>query len=185
MISVECGGNLLDLKAGDKVLLNGTVFTARDKAHRFLAENNFDKIKNSVIYHCGPIVKDNGAIAAGPTTSSRLNFYTPKIIEKYGIKAIIGKGGMDGSVINAMRGKCIYFSAIGGLGVLYADSIRVKGVYKPEFGMTEAIWEFEVKDFPLVVAIDSRGKNIYEDIYNKSKAVFQKQVTANPEQLQK
>lgn len=166
--------DILKLKIGDKVLINGTIFTARDKAHQFLLENDFDKIRNSIIYHCGPIVKNNEVISAGPTTSSRMNPYTPKLIEKYGIKAIIGKGGMDNSVLNALKGKAVYLSAVGGAGVLYAKAMAVKNVYKEEFGMPEAIWEFEVKDFPAIATMDSKGSSLYEEVYQKSKAVFMK-----------
>jgi len=161
--------DILKLNAGDKVLINGTIFTARDKAHRFLLEENFENIKNSIIYHCGPIIKNNEVISAGPTTSARMNPYTPKIIEKYGIKAIIGKGGMDVSVLDALKGKAVYFSGIGGVGVLYANSIKLKNGFKKEFGMPEAIWEFEVKDFPVIVTMDSKGNSLYEDIYQSSK----------------
>lgn len=169
---------VFELKVGDQVLLNGKLFTARDKAHQFLLQENFDKIKDGVIYHCGPIVKDNKVIAAGPTTSARMNIYTPKIIEKYKIKAIIGKGGMDDSVLDALRGKAVYLSAIGGAGALYASSIKLIGVHKEEFGMAEAIWELEVTDFPVIVTMDSRGNSLYEDIEKKSKKVFEKLIKA-------
>ncbi len=170
-LSVE---EILKLNVGSNVLLSGTIFTARDKAHVFLLENDFDKVKDSVIYHCGPIIKGNKAIAAGPTTSSRMNPYTPKLIEKYEVKAIIGKGGMDNSVLEALKGKAVYFSAIGGAAVTYANAISVKGVDKEEFGMPEAIWEFEVKDFPLVVAMGAKGNSLYDEVYQKSEKVFRR-----------
>lgn len=169
--------NISNLKVSDRVLLNGTIFTARDKAHKFLLKNKFEKIKNSIVYHCGPIIKGNRVIAAGPTTSARLNPYTPRLIEKYGIKAIIGKGGMDNSVLEALREKAVYFSAVGGAAIVYAKTMKVKNVYKLEFGMPEAIWEFEVKDFPVIVTMDSKGNSLYEDIYQKSKAVFLKLIS--------
>jgi fumarate hydratase subunit beta len=162
------------LKIGDKVLLNGTIFTARDKVHEFLLRNDFKKIENSVIYHCGPIVRGFKIIAAGPTTSNRLNSFIPKLIQKYKIKAIIGKGGMDNSVLNALKGKSVYFAAIGGAAVLYAELMKIKNVYKKEFGMTEAIWELEVKDFPVIVAMDSKGNSLYDKVYQESKVIFQK-----------
>ena len=166
--------DILKLKVGDNVLINGIIFTARDKAHKFLLEEDFEKIRNSVIYHCGPIVKDNEVISAGPTTSARMNPYTPKVIEKYGIRAIIGKGGMDNSVLNALKGKAVYFSGIGGAGVLYAKSITLKNGYKKEFGMPEAIWEFQVNEFPVIVTMDSKGNSLYEEVYKKSKDAFMK-----------
>lgn len=158
---------VLKLKAGDFVELSGTVFTARDRAHEFLLKNKFPKIKNQIIYHCGPIVKQKGKkfeiISAGPTTSARMNIYTPKIIRKYSIPAIIGKAGMDENVLKALKGKAVYFAAIGGLGAKYAKCItHVNSVYKKEFGMPEAIWELEIKDFPLIVGMDAKGKSIFK-----------------------
>lgn len=168
--------NIMDftrLKAGDKISLSGTIFTARDKAHLFLLENNFDKVNNSIIYHCGPIIKDNKVVAAGPTTSSRLNPYTSELIEKYNIRAIIGKGGMNKDVLSALKGRAVYFAAVGGAGLVYAKNMKVTNVYKQEFGMPEAIWELEVKDFPAIVAMDAHGRSIYEDVLVKSRDVFE------------
>ena len=161
------------LNVGDRIQLSAKLFTARDKAHLYLLDNNFDKIKNSIIYHCGPIIKDNKVIAAGPTTSSRLNPYTPKLIEKYNIKAIIGKGGMDESVLKALRGKAIYASAIGGAALVYAKNMTVKKQHMPEFGMPEAIWELDVKDIPLIVTMDSKGNSLYDDILQNSKNILE------------
>ena len=160
------------LNIGDKVLLEGTIFTARDRAHLFFLENDFQKIKNSIIYHCGPIVKGNEVIAAGPTSSSRFNVYTKELIDKYGIKAIIGKGGMDKNVLEALRGKAVYLSAIGGAALLYTRNMQLRNVYKPEFGMTDAIYELEVKDFPVVVTMDSKGNNLHEEILRKSEKAY-------------
>lgn len=163
------------LHVGDKLNLTGTIFTARDKAHLFFLDENFPQIKNGVLYHCGPIIKDNTAIAAGPTTSNRISAYTPQVIEKYGVRAIIGKGGMDKSVLDAMKSKAVYLAAVGGAAIVYAKAIKVKNVYKlQEFGMAEAIWEFEVKDFPVIVTMDSHGKSIYDDVKNKSEEKLKK-----------
>lgn len=166
--------DVLKLKAGDKVFITGTIFTARDRAHQFFVNSDYPKIKDSIIYHCGPIVKDNIVVAAGPTTSSRMNPYTPKVIETYGVKAIIGKGGMDSGVLDALKGKAVYLSAIGGAGIIYSDSITLKGVDKlSEFGAPEAIWEFSVKDFPAIVTMDSHGNSLYEDILKSSGKEFE------------
>lgn len=156
------------LNAGDKVLLNGKLFTARDRAHVFLLENDFPQIKNSIIYHCGPIVRNNEIIAAGPTSSERFNRYTGKLIEKYGIRAVIGKGGMDRKVLESMRGKAAYLSAIGGAGLLYAKGMRLLKVHMPEFGMADAIYELEVKGFPAMVTMDSKGNDLHEEILKNS-----------------
>ncbi|MBN1157238.1 fumarate hydratase C-terminal domain-containing protein [Candidatus Woesearchaeota archaeon] len=157
------------LRVGDKVNLNGTVFTARDKASIFLLENDFQKIRNGIIYHCGPLIKNNKVISAGPTTSARMNQYAPELIKKYNIKAIIGKGGMDEKVLNALKGRAVYFSAVGGAGALYAKKMKVVNVYKKEFGMPEAIWEFEVRDFPVTVTMDSKGNSLYDEIKEMSR----------------
>jgi fumarate hydratase subunit beta len=161
-----------NLKAGDRLLLTGTILTARDKAHLFLLDTDFPKANSSIIYHCGPIVKDNNILAAGPTTSARMNPYTPKLIEKYDIKAIIGKGGMSKEVLAALRGRAVYFSAIGGAASMYASKMKLKKVHKLEFGMAEAMYELEVKDFPVVVMMDSKGNSIYDDVLEASEKVF-------------
>lgn len=161
--------DIAQLKVGDEILLSGTIFTARDKAHKHILENDFSKIANGIIYHCGPIVKENRIISAGPTTSSRMNPYTPKVIEKYAVRAIIGKGGMDSDVLRALRGKAVYLSAVGGAGVLYANLMHLKNVFLSEFGMPEAVWELEVRDFPAIVSMDSHGNSLYEEIKTKSR----------------
>jgi len=169
------------LKVGDKVELSGTIFTARDKAHLYLLESSeFDeKLKNGVIYHCGPIVKKDGSsiriISAGPTTSERLSLYAPEVIKKYSIKGIIGKGGMDKKTLMTMKKHgCVYLAAIGGMGAFIASSIKnVKAVYKEEFGMPEAIYEMDVEDMPLIVAMDARGNSIYDRVLKSSLREFE------------
>ena len=161
--------DVTQLKVGDVVQLSGTIFTARDTAHKYVIEEDFNKIRNAVIYHCGPIVKNNKIVSAGPTTSARLNIYTPKLIEKYGIKAIIGKGGMGKETLEALKGNAVYLSAFGGCGALYAECMNVIGCDKKEFGMPEAIWKLEVKDMPLIVTMDSKGNSLYEEIRAKSR----------------
>ena len=158
------------LKTGDKVELSGVIFTARDKAHLYLLESRFQKLENGIIYHCGPIVKDNKVVSAGPTTSERLSLYAPDIIKKYRIKAIIGKGGMDNNTLKAMKEHgCVYLAAIGGAGALIASKIKsIKNIYKKEFGMPEAIYELEVENMPAIVAMDSKGNSIYENILKHS-----------------
>jgi fumarate hydratase class I len=169
------------LRVGDTVLLNGHIFTGRDRAHLFFLRNDFARIKDAVIYHCGPIVRhENGAydiVAAGPTTSARMNKYTPELIDKYGVKAIIGKGGMDREVLGALRNRAVYLSGVGGAALIYADSIiKVRNVHKLEFGTPEAIWELQVRNFPAVVTMDSKGNSLHEDVLNESKKAFEKLV---------
>jgi len=159
-----------ELKIGDKVELSGIIFTARDKAHLYLLESRFQKLENGIIYHCGPIVKDNKVVSAGPTTSERLSLYAPDIIKKYRIKAIIGKGGMDNNTLKAMKEHgCVYLAAIGGAGALIASKIKsIKNIYKKEFGMPEAMYELEVENMPAIVAMDSKRNSIYEKILKHS-----------------
>ena len=167
---------VVGLKAGDVVYISGEIFTARDRAHQRALEYmekgmelpvSFD---GSVVYHCGPIIiKEGGGwkvVSAGPTTSSRMNAVTPKILEKVSVMAIIGKGGMDERVIEALRGKGVYLAYTGGAGALAAKAVKkVKAVFWEDLGMPEAVWVFEVERFgPCVVAIDSHGKSLYAEV---------------------
>ena len=154
------------LKCGDTVYLTGKVFTARDGAHKkMLSEKKlpFQLEKSLVIFHAGPIIKDSKCIALGPTTSSRMDEFEPETIRKFGVRAIIGKGGMGGNVVKAMKGKCVYLAFTGGCAAIGASFVkRVIALHWPEMGMTEGVWELELENFgPLVVAIDSRGKSLY------------------------
>jgi len=162
------------LKAGDMVRLDGLLFTGRDEMHlRALEMHERGEplpidLEGAALYHCGPIVKkDDGAwmlVAAGPTTSARMNTLEPKFIETFGVRAIIGKGGMSQPTIDAMkRHGCVYLAITGGAAVLAARGVkRVAGVEWLDLGMPEAIWKLEVEDFgPLIVGIDSHGDSLY------------------------
>lgn len=161
-----------DLKIGDIVYITGTIYTARDETHlRLLEEGSPIDLEGAVIFHCGPIVEktDDGweIVAAGPTTSSRMNSLEPKTIERFKIRGIIGKGGMDSNTLEAMKEYgCVYLAITGGAALLAARSIeRVESVYWLDLGMPEAMWVLKVKDFgPLVVAMDTKGASIYADI---------------------
>ncbi len=164
---------------GDEVLFTGRFFTARDKAHRWLLQHDFKPLHGAVVYHCGPMYQHVGKaikiLAAGPTTSARLNLYTPRLIQRYGIRAIVGKGGMDNVVQQALIGYGMYCAAIGGAAVLYAHCIvKVVNVYKQEFGMTDAIWELEVKDFPVICEMDIHGNSLFKMVETKSKQNIKK-----------
>ena len=172
------------LKIGDMVELSGVVFTARDMAHKYFIENpdRFrDMLKNSVIFHCGPIAKKEGSewkiAAAGPTTSIREEPYEADVIKNYGIRAVIGKGGMGEKTLAAMKKYgCAYLSAVGGIAALIAKSIKkVKNVYMlDEFGVPEAIWELEVEGFPAIVTMDANGNSLHNDILKKSEDKYKK-----------
>ncbi|PKL68642.1 MAG: fumarate hydratase [Methanobacteriales archaeon HGW-Methanobacteriales-1] len=170
-----------DLKAGDVVYLSGTIFTARDRAHnRIIQEGAPYDLEGSVIFHAGPIIKMEEAtdksddldmpnakmIAVGPTTSTRMNPFQSEVIDM-GVKAIVGKGGMDENTSKALiRNKAVYLAAVGGCAALYVNAIKkIKNVFWLDLGVPEAIWELEVEKFgPLVVAMDSKGANLYEEI---------------------
>ena len=156
-----------ELEIGDVVYLSGTVHTARDEAHKRMLNKDeelpFD-LNEGVIYHCGPIVLREGKrwriISAGPTTSSRMNDLAPEIIEKYEIRAIIGKGGMGEKVREKLFQRGVYMAYTGGAALLAASKIKeVLNVYWEDLGMAEAVWELEVRDFgPLIVTMDSHKK---------------------------
>ncbi|MCS7121323.1 MAG: FumA C-terminus/TtdB family hydratase beta subunit [Archaeoglobaceae archaeon] len=169
-------GDVLKLKVGQEVTVTGTVYTARDEAHEKIVEflKKGEKLPfeldGSVIYHCGPIVKDNKVISAGPTTSARMNKFSLEILKRVNCIAFIGKGGMSREVVNAMKGKAVYLAFTGGAGALAAERIlKIKNVYWEELGMPEAVWELEVEDFPCIVAIDAHGNSIYEEVEKKVK----------------
>ena len=109
-------------------------------------------------------------ISAGPTTSARFEKRSIKLMQKYSIKAFIGKGGIDDDEVKkAMKNKAVYLAAVGGAGVLYAKAMKIENIYLRQFGMADSVWEIEVKDFPLIVAMDAHGNSIYHDIYLYSK----------------
>jgi fumarate hydratase class I len=165
------------LKAGDVVLLSGTVFTGRDEVHKYLYKGgDLPMLHGGVIYHCGPVVlEENGryrVTAAGPTTSIREEPYQAEIIARYGIKAVLGKGGMGGKTLEAcQKHGCVYLHGIGGAAQVYAQTvIDVPNVFlKDEFGSPEAVWEMVVKDFPAVVTMDSHGRSLHAEVAERSK----------------
>jgi fumarate hydratase class I len=168
------------LKAGDIVLLSGTVFTGRDAVHQYLHKGgNLPVIKGGIIYHCGPVVlEENGTyrvMAAGPTTSIREEPYQADVIERFGIKAVIGKGGMGPKTLQACKEHgCVYLHAIGGAAQIYARCVeQVPNVYLKQFGSPEAVWEMQVKDFPAVVTMDAHGKSLHQEVADRSKVHLQ------------
>ncbi len=165
------------LKAGDEVSLTGTIITARDAAHKRLCEIISKgkippiNLKDAVIYYAGPTPpRPRRPIGAcGPTTSSRMDPFTPQLI-KLGIGGMIGKGDRSDEVIDAIKKhKCVYFIATGGIGALLSTKVRsAKVILYNDLG-PEAIYKLEVKDFPLLVGIDSKGRNIYGKAGRKKK----------------
>ena len=158
------------LKKSDRVYLSGTIYTARDAAHKkivaLLKENKplpFE-LQNSIIYYAGPTpAKNNLAIGSiGPTTSSRMDVFTPLLL-KNGLKGMIGKGGRSEAVVNSIeKEKAIYFAAVGGAGALYSGAVtECEVIAFSELGC-ESVKKLTVKDFPLTVAIDSFGNSLFE-----------------------
>ncbi len=168
--------DIRSLKVGDVVLLNGDLFTGRDAVHRYLYDGgDLDVIKGGIIYHCGPvIVKDDQewkVMAAGPTTSIREEPYQAEVIRRFNLRGVIGKGGMGKNTLDAChKYGAVYFHAIGGAAQIYAKAIKkVKGVYLEEFGSPEAVWHFEVENFPVVVTMDSHNNSLHEKVEKLAK----------------
>lgn len=170
------------LKIGDVVYLNGDILTARDEAHvrafEYLEKGKKLplRLKDAAVFHCGPIMQKKGdewqLIAAGPTTSSRMNSLEPELIEKFGVRAIIGKGGMSKPTLDAMeKFGCVYLAITGGAALLAAKGIKsVKAVHWLDLGMPEALWVLESENFgPLIVAMDAHGHSLYENVENDTK----------------
>ncbi len=168
------------LNVGDEVFLSGIIVTARDQAHKLMVEKKPDFIreylKESVIYHCGPVVRkeEDGSwsfVSAGPTTSIREEPYEADVICEYNVRGIIGKGGMGDKTLEGLK-KCgaVYFHAVGGAGTLIANSVKkVHTVFMlEEFGTPEAFWVIEVENLPLVVTMDSKGNSLHKEIFKNS-----------------
>ena len=168
------------LQVNDNVYLSGTIVTARDAAHRrALRFNNKGKqlpinLDGLAVFHCGPLMKQENkgwrVVAAGPTTSSRMEPFEDEFIKHFKIRMIVGKGGMGKKTVDAMKKYgAVYGAFTGGAAVLAAKAIKqVKSVEWSDLGMPEALWILEVEEFgPLTVAIDTHGNNLFETIQNK------------------
>ncbi|MBI4731519.1 MAG: fumarate hydratase C-terminal domain-containing protein [Chloroflexi bacterium] len=187
-----------ELKVGDPVMLNGIMITGRDTVHKWMIETFIKKIRTlqkddievyealkpilngGIIYHCGPVVsgldtKQYKFVAAGPTTSIREEPYQADGMKHFHLKGVIGKGGMGAKTLKGCQEvPGVYFHAIGGAATLIAQSVtRVLGVYKYEFGVPEAIWVIEVKDFPAVVTMDAHGQSLHQVVEEQSGKVLQ------------
>jgi len=188
-----------ELKVGDPVALSGVMVTGRDAVHKWMVEtfirqtrppqgddlSVYEAIKpllaGSAIYHCGPVVagletKAYRFVAAGPTTSTREEPYQGDVMRHFKIKGVIGKGGMGPKTLAACQEvPGVYLHAIGGAASLIAQTVtRVLEVYKLDFGVPEALWVIEVKDFPAVVTMDAHGRSLHAEVEAKSRAVLEK-----------
>jgi len=176
------------LKVGDGVLISGIVHTGRDAVHKYLHEGGAlppgVSLRDGILYHCGPVMmkQDDGSwkcTAAGPTTSIREEPYQWQIIRDFGVRGVIGKGGMGDKTVPACKEfGCVYLHAVGGAAQVLAECIKkVRNVFFYEkFGAPEAIWEFEVEDFPAVVTIDAHGNSLHREILEKSRAELAKRL---------
>ena len=176
------------LKLGDEVSISGKLFTGRDAVHKYLHEGGQlppgVNLKDGVLYHCGPVViKDERGewkcVAAGPTTSIREEPYQWQIIRDFGLRGVIGKGGMGEKTLQACKEHgCVYFHGIGGAAQVLAQCIKkVPNVYMmDEFGAPEAIWEFEIENFPAIVTIESHGNSLHKEVFASSQAELAKYV---------
>jgi fumarate hydratase class I len=187
-----------ELTIGEPVLVSGIMVTGRDTAHKWIEETFIKKtraplpgdeaiheelltiLKGSMIYHCGPVVsgldtKQYRFVAAGPTTSIREEPFQADVMEHFGLRGVIGKGGMGPRTLEGCRKTPgVYLHAIGGAASLIAQTVkRVGGVYKIEFGVPEAIWVIEVERFPAVVTMDAHGNSQHEAVFNSSKKVLE------------
>ncbi|MDE6615131.1 MAG: Fe-S-containing hydro-lyase [Lachnospiraceae bacterium] len=160
------------LSAGDFVYITGTIYTARDAAHKRMYEALLEDkeipfdLENNIIYYLGPSPARNGQVigSAGPTTSTRMDKYTPLLLEK-GLKGMIGKGRRSEEVINSMnKNNAVYFAAIGGAGALLSKCIKKSEVIAYDDLGTEAIRKLEVENFPVIVVIDSKKNNLYDNV---------------------
>jgi fumarate hydratase subunit beta len=166
------GDEVLSLRAGDHVELSGIVYTARDEAHLRMREHGIPfEPRGAAIYHCGPVVKDNRVLAAGPTTSARMNDLSGFLLDR-GVRGLIGKGGMGAAVREELRGRGVYFAFTGGCAALAASHMTLKGVFFEDLGMAEAIWVIELDRLPLVVGIDAQGNDIFEATRKNAERVY-------------
>jgi fumarate hydratase class I len=185
--------DVLGLYTGDSVLLNGTIITARDTAHKWIYDRFISKVivptsedfdiynhikrilQGGAIFHCGPVVRgldshDYRFVSAGPTTSIREEPYQGEVMRHFNLKGIIGKGGMENNTLKACgEVPGVYFHAVGGAGALIAQSVEhVIDVYKLEFGVPEAMWVIRIKNFPAIVTMDAHGKSLHKAVKNDS-----------------
>jgi len=173
-------GEIRKLKVNDVIYITGTIVTARDQAHRRALEYFKQgkplpiNLEGLAVFHCGPVVSKEGdkwvAVAAGPTTSTRMDIFEDEFIKDFKVRVVIGKGGMGKRTTDAMaKYGAVYGAFTGGAAILAAKAIKnVRGVEWLDLGTPEALWIFEVEDFgPLTVAIDSHGNNLFMDVAKK------------------
>ena len=178
------------LKVGDFVELTGRMITGRDAAHTWLVAERRDEVapylEGTVIYHCGPVVRqnDDGSwdfVAAGPTTSIREEPYQADVICSYGLRGVIGKGGMGARTLEGL-GRCgaVYLHAVGGAAQVLARAVKkVERVFMlEEFGIPEALWVIQVERFPVMVTMDSHGASLHDEVESRSREQLDRLLSA-------
>ena len=176
-----------DLRVGDEVRLSGVIVTAREPGHEYMLRHRppylAKTLQYGVLYHCGPMVRKQGktweVIAAGPSTSMRYEAYTPSVVRDFGIRAIIGKGGLGLQGRRTLRRHgCIYLHAVGGLAAVLAQCVeRVVSVHRlREQGTSDAFWLLDVKDFPAVVTMDASGGSLHDQVSAYSERVLREAI---------
>ncbi len=173
-----------ELRVGADLELTGRMVTGRDAAHKWLLEEQRQKVEpflaGTMIYHCGPVVRTISEdswefVAAGPTTSIREEPYQAEVIRRYGLRGVIGKGGMGAQTLEGLgRSGAVYLHAVGGAAQVLARAVkRVERVFMlKEFGVPEALWVIEVEKFPVVVTMDSHGGSLHDEVERRSKEQF-------------
>jgi fumarate hydratase class I len=194
-------GTIRALRVGDTVRLSGVIVTGRDAAHKYMVESFIrtptvpeserplyeelrQTLKGGAIYHCGPVVRQDEEgrwhfVAAGPTTSIREEVYEPAVIAHFGLRGVIGKGGMGAETLRAcQKHGAVYLHAVGGAASLIADAVvDVIAVHKmDEFGVPEAFWVIRVEGLPLVVTMDAHGQSIHDEVEATSAAALRRLV---------
>ena len=159
------------LKVGDVVLIRGDMFTGRDALHAYLMDHEPPvDLNGQILYHCGPVMLKEGdewfVKAAGPTTSIREEPYQAEVLRRYGVKAVIGKGGMGKKTLAGLEESgAVYLHGVGGAAQFYARAVKkVKAVYLMEFGVPEAMWHLQVEDFMAIVTMDAHGNSLHAEI---------------------
>ena len=195
-------GEIRSLNVGDSVNLTGVMITGRDTVHKWMSDTFIRKtrqpggddlevyealkpiLNGGLIYHCGPVVaglatKEYKFMAAGPTTSIREEPYQGEVMEHFNLKGVIGKGGMGPKTLAACQAvPGVYFHAIGGAASLIALTVqKVLAVYKLDFGVPEAMWVIDVRNFPVVVTMDTHGKSLHDEVEMQSRAMLEKLIS--------
>lgn len=181
-----------NFRVGTNLELTGRMITGRDAAHKWLLEAYREEVapylEGTIIYHCGPVVRETPEggwqfVAAGPTTSIREEPYQAEVIKRYGLRGVIGKGGMGKRTLQGLeKSGALYLHAVGGAAQVLARAVsKVETVFMlEEFGVPEAMWVIQVERFPVMVTMDAHGSSLHEDVEERSKIAFDRMLQPVP-----